>query len=492
MPPRRVSPRSRFGELIPKPAQVSLGRGSFPVREATAIALAPATDDTARLAAHLADEWSERTGGSLPMVALRRAPEAGTIRLTTRGADPSLGAEGYELRVDADGVELRSRRPAGLFYGVQTLLQLLPAGATAIPAGVVRDRPRFEWRGAMLDVARHFFRPAEVKLFVDVISAYKLNRLHLHLTDDQGWRLEIASWPRLALHGGKTAVGGGRGGFYTQAEFSDLVRHAADRHVTVVPEIDMPGHTNAALAAYPELSCDGRRRRLYTGIEVGFSSLCIGKPIVDRFVAEVLAEVAALTPGPYLHVGGDEAKATRPEDYRPFVQQLQRVVRAQGKRMIGWEDVAAARLRRGTIAQHWASQDHARRAVAQGARLIMSPATRTYLDIKYDTSTKLGLSWVGATDVRSAYSWDPASVADGVGEADVLGIEAPLWTETTVTMDDVWHLAAPRLLGHAEIGWSPQEGRSWSEYRRRLGTHGQRLDALGVGYYPAPEIPWVR
>jgi len=210
-----------------------------------------------------------------------------------------------------------ARTPAGLFYGVQTLRQLLPAAVEysaafprpmRLPAARVVDAPRFAWRGAMLDVARHFIEAAEVKRFVDLMALYKLNRLHLHLSDDQGWRLEIRSRPNLTRHGGSTEVGGGPGGFYTQEQYADLVRYAQERFVTIVPEIDMPGHTNAALASYPELNCNGVAPALYTGTEVGFSALCVESEATYRWIDDVVREIAALTPGAYFHIGGEEGE----------------------------------------------------------------------------------------------------------------------------------------------------------------------------------------
>jgi hexosaminidase len=231
-------------------------------------------------------------------------------------------------------------------------------------------------------------------------------------------------------------------------------------------------------------------RAPYTGIEVGFSSLCIRRDETYTFVDDVVGEVAALTPGPYLHVGGDEPLSTDPDDYRYFVERVQRIVRAHGKRMLGWEEIAQAKIRRSTLVQHWHDPELARRAVAQGAKLVLSPATRTYLDMKYSRSSPLGLTWAGTTSVRDAYDWDPATLVDGLSERDVVGVEAPLWSETIDARTGLDHLAFPRLLGVAEIGWSPAEGRSWREYRTRLAAHGRRLDALDVGYHRAPDVPW--
>jgi hexosaminidase len=469
--------------VIPKPVSMTPGSGAFVVRASSTVSVTPSTPEASRVAAVLARMLGTKvTAGPAPVV----------LELRGGGAP---GSEGYELTVTSSAVRLVAPSPAGLFHGVQTLRQLLPVqGTQRIPSVYIRDRPRFAWRGAMLDVARHFRPARDVKRFVDLMALYKLNRLHLHLSDDQGWRIAINGWPRLATHGGSTEVGGGKGGYYTQAQYEDIVRYAAARYVTVVPEIDMPGHVHAALSSYPKLACDGKPSPLYTGIEVGFSSLCIDKPETFRFVSEVVGELARLTPGPWIHIGGDEAAATKPAGYVRFVQRVQAIVEAHGKRMIGWEEIGRAKLDPSTVVQHWNS-DPAKsalsaRAVKQGARVIMSPADHAYLDMKYDASTPLGLQWAGYTSVQDAYSWDPARQVPGVGVKDVMGVEAPLWSETVQSIRDAEYLAFPRLIGIAEIGWSPARGRSWSEYRRRLGSQAPLLVALGVNFYRSPEVPW--
>jgi len=278
--------------------------------------------------------------------------------------------------------------------------------------------------------------------------------------------------------------------YYTQAQYSDIVAYARDRCVTMVPEIDMPGHTNAALASYPELNCNGVAPGLYAGTEVGFSLFCLGKLVTADFVLDVIGEIASLTPGPYCHIGGDETPSTDPAAYAAFVEATQDLVNANGKRLIGWEEVTNARLVPGTVVQQW-DRGLMRKAVQQGARVIFSPSKRTSLDMKYDRKTRLGQDWAGHISVRDAYEWDPATCAPGVAEGDVLGVEAPLWTETLSTIADLECMAFPRLMGIAEIGWSSGTGRSWDDYRDRLGAQGPRLENMGVRFYRAPGVPWM-
>ena len=492
-----------MNQLIPLPTSVQSADGVFLLTANTAIAVTPATTEVTAIAELLAAHLRPATGYALPVRPADEPPATGPLlSLSLDAADAALGDEGYALHSTPDAVTLTAHQPAGLFYGVQTLRQLLPPaiesgtaqpGPWPLPAGTIRDTPRFAWRGLMLDVARHFFGVADVKRVIDLAAAYKLNRLHLHLSDDQGWRIEIKSWPELARVGGQTAVttADGRtwpGGYYTQADYADIVAYAAARYVTVVPEIDMPGHTNAALAAYAELNADGQARPPYTGIEVGFSSLAIHKEITYRFIDDVVGELAALTPGAYLHIGGDEALATNKEEYVRFIERVQSIVASRGKRMVGWEEIGQARLSPTSIAQHWAP-GHAAAAAAQGARVILSPAPRVYLDMKYDDTTPLGLNWAGNIGLRTAYDWQPETQLPGVNEDSLLGVEAALWAETLATIEDVEFMLFPRLPGVAEVGWSAA-GRDWERYRPRLAAHGARWARMGVNFFRSAEIEW--
>jgi len=473
--------------LIPKPSSILSTEGVFKLSDSTRIYTDLADGEARSLSNYLSAQLHRAGGWNLV-----HAPNqnAGDIILELHD-DAELGDEGYELRIAATEVRLCAARPAGLFYAIQTLLQMIPAARMAtidLPAVSIRDIPRFGWRGAMLDVARHFFGVQDVKRYIDLISHYKMNRLHLHLTDDQGWRIEIKSWSNLTDHGGRTQVGGNGGGFYTQEQYKEIVDYARSRYVMIIPEIDTPGHTNAALASYPQLNASEEAPNLYEGTEVGFSTLSINHAVTYQFLDDVIRELAALTPGPYIHIGGDEARSTPTDDYKKFITHFQEIVVSHGKITVGWNEIGEAELVPGTIAQQWAGAGYLE-AKEQNAKFILSPANKTYLDMKYDEATPLGLTWAGLISVKEAYDWEPSTYMEGLEESDILGLEAPLWSETLFTIRDIEYMAFPRLLCISELAWSPK-GRDWDEFRQRTGIHGKHMEAMGINFYRSPEIDW--
>lgn len=479
--------------FIPQPAMLTPLPGTFTLTPSAVIRILPGQDRLTFIARYLAERLPLRLDTKTD------SPQAGDICLQISGADSTLGDEGYRLEVRADRVTVTAAAEAGLFYGVQTLRQMFSpvhpvpeSGSRQIDCILIQDAPRFPWRGMMLDVSRHFFGVDVVERLVDLLAFYKFNRLHLHLSDDQGWRIEIKRWPRLAEHGGKTSVNGDGGGYYTQKQYREIVTYAAERFITVVPEIDMPGHTNAALASVPELNPDGKSPSfLYEGVEVGFSSLAIHNEFTYDFLENVVGEVAALTPGAYFHIGGDETHSTPEEDYKIFIERVQAIVKTSGKQLVGWEEIGKAQLSPQSIVQFWSNTGHALAAVRQGCKLILSPAKRIYLDIKYNPNTPLGLTWPGSpVSVRTSYEWNPATYIKGFPAEAILGVEAPLWSETTRTQADLDYMIFPRLCGAAEISWSPQEARQWDDYRLRLSHHGKWLEAFGVKFYRSRQVNW--
>lgn len=443
-----------------------------------------------------------------------RPATGGQITLTVEGGSP---AGSYRLAVDAASVTVVGSDAAGLFAGIQTLLQLVDAGT--LPAVRIVDEPRFAYRGVMLDVARHFHGVETVKAYIDRASALKFNALHLHLTDDQGWRLEIRSHPELTARAAASAVGGDPGGFYTHDDYREIVAYAAARHMTVVPEIDVPGHTHAVSLALPELSEEPVlsaevhqtiatfgggvpvNGTAYPGVAVGFSSLKIHDEATYAFLLDVFEELAALTPGPYMHFGGDEALGTDPADFAHFVGRVSSLIAATGKIPVAWHEAGAATdLHPGTIGQYWGMRtptdgmdDTTRRFVAGGGRVILSPADAIYLDMKPHAGSDLGLTWAGGpTSPRQAYEWDPAAVIDGIDDADILGVEAPLWTETVRDLADIDALAFPRIAAAAEAAWSAPFGstpeRTWESFHARVTALEPLWARRGIGFAPLDEI----
>jgi hexosaminidase len=473
-----------MNNLIPQPKSLSTSPGSFKITDATKI-VTPENPEIIWIGKSLVEYI--RSSASLEIDAQTDSSTSikNAIKYSLVNSMPK--DEGYELDISSDGIQLCAAQPAGLFYATQTLIQLLSNGLE-LPVLSIADSPRFPWRGAMLDVSRHFFSVEEVKHYIDLLAHYKVNRFHLHLTDDQGWRIEIKSWPKLTETGSQTQVGGGGGGFYTQEQFKDIVEYARQRYVMVIPEIDTPGHTNAALASYPELNPSEESPALYEGTEVGFSTLGINMEVTYQFLDDVIRELAAISPAPYIHIGGDEAHSTPEVDYKKFIERFQQIVYAHNKIPVGWAEIGAVPLDPRTIAHHWqgaAYQD----AKKQGNKIILSPGNKTYLDMKYDETSPLGLNWAGYISVKDAYDWEPGSYMDQLEESDILGIEAPIWSETLLTMKDVEFMAFPRLPGLAELAWSPS-GCKWDEYKQRLAKHGRHMEKLGINFFKSADVNW--
>lgn len=489
--------------LVPHPTSAAFDGGATRLDAHTRVIIGSGADAAASV---LLDAVAERA--DLHPVLATDAPSAGDIVLRrTDSAD-----EGYRITL-ADHIEI-SGSDAGLFYGIQTLRQLLSEDGT-LPRGTIEDAPRYAHRGVMLDVVRSFFDVPTVKAFIDRAASLKFNRLHLHLTDDQGWRLQIHSRPLLTERAATTAALGRPGGFYTQDDFREIVRYAAERHITVIPEIDLPGHTHAIGLAYPEVleapvhtdALLAQSAELaqplpvagepYTGWGVGHSSVRIRDTATWEFLDDVLREVAAITPGPWLHIGGDEAHGTDAADFAHFIERVTALVHGLGKTPMAWHEAGAADVAAGTIGQFWGSiaptpaqAAHTRHFAERDGQVILSPADTAYLDQKYDADFPLGLSWAGLIDLEKAYGWEPGDVIPGLSDASILGVEAPLWAETLTDLDDIDRLFFPRAAAIAEIAWSPAAAKDWPSFRGRIGALGAVWDAAGWGGHRPAEIAW--
>lgn len=520
--PAAENPKIMFPALVPAPAQLQLKDGSFILDARTVIVAAPDTQDEAR---ELAAALRSSTGFELPVVGKAEADACLALQLKPDLAT-TLGTEGYLLRVTSDRVVLTAATPAGLFYAGVTLRQLLPpqifsstavkAVAWAVPCLEIQDVPLFPWRGLLLDPARHFWPPEFVKKMIDLMALHKLNTLQLHLTDDQGWRLEIRRYPGLTEIGslrkesplkGNRRVGDGKPYgpfFYTQAQIRELVAYARKRHVTLVPEIEMPGHFLAALAAYPQYSCRGGPFAVRTQWGIEPDILCVGNDEALTFVENILAEVTELFPDRFIHIGGDEAPRLRWKTCPKcqarlkaagfkseaqlqtwFNHRVETYLKAQGRRMIGWDEILEGGLTPGAAVMSWRGIKGGIEAAEAGHDVVMSPTTHCYFDYAQSRGAGEPENIGGHLPLKTVYLFEPVP---GKLAADrrphILGAQGNLWAEYLWTPRDVEYMAFPRAAALAEVTWSPVEKKDFGAFVRRLEVHLRRLDQWGVRYRP--------
>ena len=491
-----------INNIIPKPLKVIPTNSGFGLDSGTVIYTNQTTKGFENVGKYLAEKIKHQINLDVPVNASAEESVSRMIFINQTDSLPLGSPEAYELYIKNDSIILNAKNAAGAFRGIQTLRQLIPEKSNdtlsskpmwVIPSGKILDEPNFSYRGAMLDVARHFFTVEEVKKYIDLLAYYKFNKFHMHLTDDQGWRIEIKSWPKLTEIGGASEVGGGEGGYYTQEDFMELVAYAADRHIEIIPEVDLPGHTNAASLSYPFLhDANGRAKtpRVRTDMLVGYSSFDVRKYTVYSFLDDVIGEIAAISPSKYFHIGGDETFATTKKDYLYFVERVEGIVEKHGKNVIGWNEISQAKISPNSVHQLWKEVHHSLEAVKNGSKIILSPGKKMYLDMKYDNDTKLGLTWAGLIPVDTAYQWNPETYIKELDKEDILGIEAPLWSETISNSEELEYLAFPRVIGYSELGWSVQKNRNWEDYTKRVVGHQSFLEKEKVNYYPSSKIPW--
>lgn len=512
--------------IVPRPVRLTPGTGTFTLTAGTVIV----TDrGTRELGGTLADYVFPATGFRL---AVRPSAPAGARVISIR-LDPTLetlGDEGYRLEVSAGRVAIRARRPAGAFYAIQTLRQLFPTAILrvapvsttrwTVPAVSVEDYPRFGWRGMHLDVGRHFMPKEFVKKFIDLLAFHKFNRFHWHLTEDQGWRIEIKQYPRLTAVGAwrrQTIIGKPdddstkwrfdgqpHGGFYTQDDIREVVAYAQARFVTIVPEIEMPGHSQAAIAAYPELGNTGDTLSAWTSWGVDENILNPGEPTI-RFYQNVLTEVMALFPGHWIHIGGDEApkaqwKASplaqarirelglKDEDELQsyFTRRMDEFLTAHGRSLVGWDEILQGGLAPNATVMSWRGTDGGIAAARAGHDVVMAPGSHTYFDhYQSADTTREPLAIGGFLPLDTVYAFEPVPAALTPAEArHILGAQGQLWTEYLPDPKRVEYMAFPRACALAEVLWTPREERDYGDFIRRLTAQLERLAVLDVQYRP--------
>jgi hexosaminidase len=497
--------------VIPQPAKIEPGSGSFGVSSATTIQAAGGDAAALQGARYLSALWKRSNRLTLPVVSQANVPTTATSLICFR-TEPGFAAEAYRLKVSPHRITISATTAAGLFYGAVTLWQLLPAGPGAgeIGAQTIIDEPRYPWRGLMLDSSRHFQSPAFVRSMIDWMAWHKLNVLHWHLTDDQGWRLEIRRYPKL------TSVGAWRmpasvpgsdkqkpyGGFYTQQQVREIVAFAATRHVQIVPEIDMPGHAQAALAAYPELGAIDSHPSLPVSAKWGVHSHLFNlEPGTFEFLESVLDEVLQLFPSRYIHIGGDEAvkdewNASAAVQARArqlgisdadalqtyFTQKIGGYLAAKGRRAVGWDEILQPGLAADAVVMSWHGASVARAAAIGGNDTVLAPDPLLYLDHRQSPLATEPPGRILIISLKSVYEFEPhdAELTE-TQEKHVLGLQADLWTEYMQTERQVDWMALPRAAALAEVGWSPQQ-RNWPDFLRRLAAMFVRYRAVGINY----------
>lgn len=519
--PGEVKPYNEGIHIIPLPQSLTQQEGQFTLSSSTT--LAATTPEAKTIAEFFANKLKTSTGYSIGV------GETGNIQL---GIDPELDTndEGYTLDVTAQGVTVTGKTAQGLFYGMQTFLQLLPAEiesaskvngiAWTAPAVSVKDEPRFGYRGMMIDPCRHFMPVENIKRYIDVLSLFKVNRLHWHLTEDQGWRIEIKKYPKLTEIGSKRIDGEGteHGGFYTQEEVKDIVKYAADRFITIIPELEIPGHEMAAISAYPELSCKGEQHdpRIIWGVED--IVMCPGKEDMFKFLEDVIDEMVPLFPSEYFHIGGDECpksswkacplcqkriqqeglrgdkKHTAEERLQSYViQRMEKYLATKGKKIIGWDEILEGGLAPSATVMSWRGEEGGIAAALMDHNVIMTPGGNgMYLD-HYQGDSKLEpVSIGGYTTLEKTYSYNPLpDTLATMGKAEyVLGVQGNCWAEYMYTEALRDYRSFPRIIAIAEIGWTPDERKDYADFERRINNAYARLDQYGINYHiPQPEQP---
>lgn len=525
-----TSARAQSVNIIPQPASLQVGKGHFPITPATILVV---QDESDRKSVSFFNDYLQKYYGIT--LSIKKQGTKNAIRFVTRKFIKKPEKDSYVLNSTPTSVQIEGDTYAGTFYGMQTLIQLLPvtkSNSLSIPAVTIQDAPRFAYRGIMLDVGRHFFDVAFVKQYIDYLALHKFNYFHWHLTEDQGWRIEIKKYPELTTKGawrngtiigrypGKGNTNERYGGFYTQEQVKEIVQYAANRYITVVPEIEMPGHGGGAIAAYPELSCfpetptqnyypkksawagDSTGKQVVQSWGVYSDVFCAGKENTFQFLQDVIDEIVPLFPSPYIHVGGDECPKSnwiecpkcqqRMKEHNLkdehelqsfFIQRMEKYINSKGKTMIGWDEILEGGLAPNAWVMSWRGEKGGIEAAKLQHNVIMTPTTYVYFDYaqsKKEDSVTIG----GFIDLEKVYKYEPVPKEMTAEEGKfIVGAQANLWTEYVSNPRKAEYMLFPRMSALSEVLWSPQDKKDWPEFGKKLKAQFKRYDQWGADYH---------
>jgi len=494
--------------ILPQPQNIQLNKGKFVLQENARFILPTQHGNLKFILQELIEKINTASGSNLQLLIGTDEVNKGDFNIIIDESLKKLNKEGYLLNITSENVEISAAGEIGIARGIQSLRQLFPVQIEnsikgenvewVLPTLHIEDTPRFEWRGLLLDCGRHFMSKDFIKRYIDLLAYHKMNVLHWHLTEDQGWRIEIKKYPKLTEKGAWRTYEDGTiyGGFYTQEDIKEIVKYGSERYVTIIPEIELPGHSVAALAAYPEFSCTGGPFEVETAWGVHKDIYCAGNEKTFQFLQDVLDEVVELFPAPYIHIGGDEAPKNRWKECSKcqkrikkeglkdehelqsyFIKRIEKYLSTKNRHIIGWDEILEGGLAPGATLQAWRSIDHAATAVKQGNKAIVSPTSHAYFD--YDVST---------ISLKQVYSFNP--IPAGLSkdeEALIIGGECNMWTERA-PQETVDSKVFPRILAMAEVLWTgPQKNNAYEDFHVRVQEHNNRLDALSVDYGAAAD-----
>lgn len=498
--------------VIPKPVKIETTNGNFKFSKQTKIWINEPSDELQKLGELITSYANQSTGWKLTATTKMTHDIPRSLLLLQLKKD-FQSKEAYTLEIKPHKITISAGSGAGIFYAVQSLLQLMPINANknnfSVPCVLIEDSPRFQWRGMHLDVCRHFFSVEFIKKYIDVLASYKINTFHWHLTEDQGWRIEIKKYPKLTEIGAwrKEADGKNYGGFYTQDQVREIVQYAKDRYINVVPEIEMPGHSLAALASYPELSCTGGPFEVGNLWGVIEDVYCAGNDKVFNFLQDVLAEVLNLFPSEYIHIGGDEVPKNRwkeclkcqarikteglkdeAELQSYFIQRIEKFLNSKGRKIIGWDEILEGGLAPNAAVMSWRGIDGGIAAAKAKHNAVMSPGTHCYFD-HYQGLNGEPKAIGGYTNLEKVYSYEPVPDALTTDEAKyIMGAQANVWTEYIETTNHVEYMLLPRMLALSEVVWSPKESRDYKDFSERIEKHYDILAKKNYNFRVPPPI----